>query len=32
MEKDEANRQRYERALLYGLRAFDGEVRISEDY
>ena len=32
MEKDEANRLRYERALLYGLRAFDGEVRISEDY
>ena len=32
MEKDEANRQRYERALLYGLRAFDGEVRVSEDY
>ena len=32
MEKDEANRQMYERALLYGLRAFDGEVRISEDY
>lgn len=32
MEKDEANRLRYERALLYGLRAFDGEVRVSEDY
>ncbi len=32
MEKDEANRQRYERALLYGLRAFDGEVRVNEDY
>lgn len=32
MEKDEAGRARYERALLYGLRAFDGEVRINEDH
>ncbi len=32
MEKDEKNRNRYLRALLYGLRAFDGEVRINEDY
>lgn len=32
MEKDEKNRDLYLRALLYGLRAFDGEVRINEDY
>ncbi|MBQ9993705.1 MAG: DNA repair exonuclease [Clostridia bacterium] len=32
MEKDEKNRNRYLRALLYGLRAFDGEVGINEDY
>lgn len=32
MEKDDKNRLRYERALLYGLRAFDGEVRIYENY
>lgn len=32
MEKDEKNRDLYLRALLYGLRAFDGEVRVHEDY
>lgn len=28
---DERNRDKYLRALLYGLRAFDGEVKISDD-
>lgn len=32
MEQDENNRDLYLRALLYGLRAFDGEVRVNEDY
>ncbi|MBE6753297.1 MAG: DNA repair exonuclease [Ruminococcaceae bacterium] len=32
MEKDPKNRNKYLRALVYGLRAFDGEVRINEDY
>lgn len=32
MEKDVHNRNLYQRALLYGLRAFDGEVRVNEDY
>lgn len=31
MARDEANRDKYMRALLFGLRAFDGEVRINED-
>ncbi len=32
MEQDGKNRDLYLRALLYGLRAFDGEVRVHEDY
>lgn len=32
MNKDEKNRDKYLRALLYGLRAFDGEVRVNEDH
>ena len=31
IDKDEPGRDQYLRALLYGLRAFDGEVRINED-
>lgn len=31
IEKDERGRDKYLRALLYGLRAFDGEVKIHED-
>lgn len=31
IQKDEKNRDKYLRALLYGLRAFDGEVIISDD-
>ena len=31
LEKDQKNRDKYLRALLYGLRAFDGEVKINED-
>ncbi len=32
MEKDNGNRDFYLRALLYGLRAFDGEVKVNEIY
>jgi len=32
MEQDDRNRDLYLRALLYGLRAFDGEVKVNEDY
>lgn len=31
IQKDERNRDKYLRALLYGLRAFDGEVIVSDD-
>lgn len=31
IDKDERGRDKYLRALLYGLRAFDGEVKINED-
>ncbi|MBE6764438.1 MAG: DNA repair exonuclease [Ruminococcaceae bacterium] len=31
IERDERGRDKYLRALLYGLRAFDGEVKIHED-
>ncbi|MDR1001754.1 MAG: DNA repair exonuclease [Oscillospiraceae bacterium] len=31
MQKDEKNRDKYLRALLFGIRAFDGEVKINED-
>lgn len=32
MQNDSRNRDKYMRALLYGLRAFEGDVTINEDY
>lgn len=32
MQTDSRNRELYMRALLYGLRAFDGEIEIDENY
>lgn len=32
MQADSRNRDKYMRALLYGLRAFEGDVTINEDY
>lgn len=32
MQDDSRNRDKYMRALLYGLRAFEGDVTINEDY
>ncbi len=32
MQKDENNREKYIRALVYGLRAFEGDVTVNEDY
>ena len=30
LEKDPANKDRYSRALFYGLQAFDGEIKLQE--
>ncbi len=32
MQSDSRNRDKYMRALIYGLRAFDGEIEIDENY
>ncbi len=32
MQADSRNRDKYMRALLYGLRAFEGDVTVNEDY